>query len=119
MEGQPQFDPLEQCARCERPAPQAVPGPEGQSDQGWTTYESEQQLIVDVPYPDAGMLRRELATAIGEFEGIVSVQADPQVTAPAIREVVSHYAGIACPECQSETGWDWFEWTMFMRLRGD
>ena len=84
MEGQPQFDPLEQCARCERPAPQAVPGPEGQSDQGWTTYESEQQLIVDVPYPDAGMLRPELATAIGEFEGIVSVQADPQVTAPAI-----------------------------------
>jgi hypothetical protein len=102
------------CARCGKAAPPAVPGPDGQADQGWATYASEQELVVDVPYPGPGPLPPDVATAIGEFNGLVRLEPDPQVATASIREVESRYYGIACPECQAETGWDYFDWCLFM-----
>jgi hypothetical protein len=67
-----------------------------------------------VPYPGPGLVRPDVAAAIGEFDGLVRVEADPQVQAPSIREVQSHYYGLARPDCQAETGWDYFDWCVFI-----
>jgi hypothetical protein len=57
------------------------------------------------------------AAAIGEHEGLVRIEADPEVTVPEIREAVSNWYGLACPDCQRETGWDHFEWSRFFTTR--
>jgi hypothetical protein len=51
-----------------------------------------------------------------QFGGIIFVHADGggDREVPALREVVASYAGVVCPDCQAETGWDEFEWLMFM-----
>ena len=49
------------CARCKRDAPPLDVGPEGRARQGWVTFESDSTLIVDVPYPEASILPREIA----------------------------------------------------------
>ena len=110
---------LAKCARCKRPAPPPVRGPEGQAAQGWVTYESEQELVIDIP-EDEFVLPPALARAIGDHDGLVRlVPLGPEIAAPAPREVLSNWYGVACPDCQAETGWDWFEWVMFMSGLGE
>ena len=109
----------QRCARCDREAPQPIEGPTGQAGQRWITYAGEQELVVDVPYPGPALLPPDVATAIGQFDGLVRVEADPHVQVPSLREVESSWYGIACPDCQHETGWDYFEWVLFMGLRQD
>jgi hypothetical protein len=104
--------PQEKCARCNRPAPPPISGPEGQVAQGWVTY-AESILIVDVPQEDS-ILPAEVANAIGAFDGLVKLMPDQQVRVPSILEVQSTYLGLACPECQAETGWDSVQWLLFL-----
>ena len=48
------------------------------------------------------------------WEGLIQVQADPHVTVPTVRDLSSDLAGIACPDCLAETGWNRFEWLVFL-----
>ena len=62
----------EECGRCQRPAPPAVPGPRGQAPQGRVSYEGEQASILDVSASGA-LLPMELVEAIRDLHEHVLV----------------------------------------------
>lgn len=105
----------EHCVRCGRAAPPPIAGPEGAVEQGWATYTSEEELIIDIPWQTEFILPPDVAQAIGTHEGLVRlVPLGPEITVAAVREITTQCYGVACPDCQAQTGWDWFEWVVFM-----
>jgi hypothetical protein len=106
--------PEERCARCGKEAPTVILGPGGQVSRGWVTH-VEDTLIVEVGYGDEPVfLPLDVTEAIRAFDGhLIQVEADPDVQVPAIRSE-STYLGIVCAECQRDTGWDDFQWGLFL-----
>jgi len=118
--------PEQNCARCNRPAPEPIRGPDGQTAQGWITFVGEDRLIIDIPCKERSILPVEVANAIGAFAGLVILDPDPQIQVSTLREVDSTYLGVACPECVADTGWDTSQWLLFLsgldtsaRAKGD
>jgi hypothetical protein len=105
--------PIESCSRCEREAPPPTAGPEGRAEQGWTSYVGEATLVIDVPRDDS-ILPLEVVDAIRHHEGLVEIVAWPETKLASVREVHSHYAGLVCPDCQQETGWDYMQWMLWL-----
>jgi hypothetical protein len=100
------------CARCGRTAPPMTDGPEGMEAQGWVTYEGEPKLVVEVPR-EATLLPAGVRAEIGIFAGLVCVE-PTDVEVAWLREIVTSFAGNACPACIAETGWDDFQWKLFL-----
>lgn len=118
-----ELKPSEKCARCGRLAP----GPAGLAGRfdgtsaselmlgdGWATFAEEPTLRIMVPYPGPAMLPAEVLKAIREFEGAVDIDPDPHTRIAVVGEVDTTLAGLACPECRVETGWDAGEWYRFL-----
>jgi hypothetical protein len=55
--------PEQNFARCNRPAPEPIGGPEGQTAQGWITFVGEDRLIIDAPWKEPSILPGEVASA--------------------------------------------------------
>ena len=103
----------EHCGRCGRTAPPEAVGAEGRAAKGWLTYEGEEKLVVEVP-EEPTLLPDGVRAAIGGFDGLVCLQPGEHVTAAALREIVSSGGALVCPKCASETGWDDFQWKLFL-----
>lgn len=103
----------EHCARCGRTAPPAVAGPDGRAAQGWATYEGENKLVVEVP-DEPTLLPDDVRVVIGAFQGLVCLEPGMRVTVAAVREIVSSREALACPQCMADTGWDDFQWKLFV-----
>jgi len=114
---------MEECSRCHRPTP---PGPGGQVAQGWVTFEGLSTVVIDVPYPGPAVLPPELVEQVRALladplyeDSIVAIEPDPGTELAALREVAASHAGTVCPDCRSETGWDDFQWGLFLAGLGD
>jgi hypothetical protein len=90
-------------------------------EQGWATFAGAPRLVVDVRYPEPSIMPPDVMESIRAFlenpdyaGGFVEINADPQVDVPSIREVITNYEGTVCPDCLAETGWDEFQWRMFL-----
>jgi hypothetical protein len=59
-------------------------------------------------------LVEQLAAFTADEGGLVCVDPDPTGEIAAIRGVESDYAGLVCPDCQAETGWDYVHWMLFL-----
>jgi hypothetical protein len=102
----------ESCGHCGREAPPAIEGSGGQAAQGWVTFAGADELVIHMPEGDV-ILPPDVVDAIRAFDGLIRLEPRPAVTAPATREVNSAWLGIACPDCQRETGWDHAQWSWF------
>jgi hypothetical protein len=104
----------QRCSRCQRPAPPADNSPEGQAAEGWTVYQGESELAIDVP-ADGAVLPLALVEQIREFEGLIHiyVMGPHEPGTAAAREIGSYWLGLVCPDCQAETGWDFEQWELF------
>jgi len=76
------------CAVCGRETPSSIiePGHEHSAKvtEGWIDFGGYDELLIGLPYPETSTLPFELVDAIREFEGLVRIEADPQISAPDI-----------------------------------
>jgi hypothetical protein len=80
--------------------------------QGWAIFEGEPKLVVELPR-EPTLLPPDVRSAIGAFEGLVCAEPG-DIHVAILREIVSSVEGAACPDCMAETGWDDFQWKLFV-----
>jgi hypothetical protein len=44
---------------------------------------------------------------------LVGLVPDPRVEVASVRRLGGAFLGLACPDCQTETGWDYLQWCWF------
>jgi len=99
---------METCGKCARER--------GRGDV-WHMFEGETELVIDIPWQTETLLPFEIVDAIRDHEGIVRLEPDPQVTVAAVREVSGAYLGTVCPDCYSDSDWDFHQWAMFLAVQ--
>jgi hypothetical protein len=111
-------NPLAECARCGKPAP-VSPGRPDWAAQGWRTIALSKSCVIWAQSDDSepAQLQLDDVRHLAKFlhsnpEGPVTVVTNTGRAVPAV--VTARPIHFACGDCQRETGWDDFQWQLFL-----